>query len=168
MPKIYSFDTDVFISIGRNYPRNLHSNENLWALLERRLNSGTIVISREVLEELKRGSDGLYNWIKSFPNSIIESSEEIQDLVSQITNDHFPGWIDPDSTEHGADPYVIAVAMTYQEGCVISNEKRNNFITQNPEQWIHQPQALKIPNVCDQLGIEVADFLLYLVATGNS
>ncbi|MHA1720873.1 MAG: DUF4411 family protein [Promethearchaeota archaeon] len=80
----YSFDTSIFISMKRKYPRD--SYPKLWNIIEEKMREGIIIISEEVSNELKNGNDELITWIDEFPNCIIKTDEAIQDLLTTLIN----------------------------------------------------------------------------------
>jgi len=153
----------VFIDIKRNYPRK--SNNKLWEIIEDKMNNNEIFISKEVLIELNRGSDGLNEWLNIYPDNIVESVEEIQNYVIYLVN-KYEEWIDPISTINQADPYVIALA-NYLKGSVVTQERINRHLNEEPKHIISQPHALKIPNVCCIENIEYFDLVGILVEIGN-
>ena len=79
----------------RIYPRNL--NNKLWNIIEENMRKGIILISEEVVIELKNGNDELTTWIDDFSNCIFKTDERIQDVLTSLIN-KYPGWIDPNST----------------------------------------------------------------------
>lgn len=56
----YSFDTNVFIELERNYRRE--ENPKMWDILEQKLTNAEIAMSEEGLEELQRKN----------PNSMVD------------------------------------------------------------------------------------------------
>lgn len=160
---IYSFDTNVFIEIKKNYPKE--SNKRLWDIIETRLNNREIVASKEVLEELKKGTDDLGKWLNKYPKSIIESYEAIQDYVGYLVN-KYSGWIDTNSTMNQADPYVIAVG-NYYKGIVVTQEKLHRYIDENLDQIKLQAHSLKIPNICKLENVRCLDLVGFLVEIGD-
>ena len=155
---IFSFDANVFIDMKKYYPRE--SNNKLWEIIEDKMNNYEILISKEVLIELKRKSDGLSKWLNKYQDNIIESVEEIQYYVIYLVN-KYQGWIDPNSTTNQADPYVIALA-DYHKGAVVTQEKIHRHLNENPDQIPNQPHALKIPNICNLENIAYFDILYFV------
>ncbi len=78
----------------------------------------------------------------------------------------YRGWVDPAFTSSRADPYVIAVARV-NHGSVVTLERPNPFLREHPDQWVHQPTGLKIPNICEMEHVPHLNFVDYLVATGT-
>ncbi|MBY9005769.1 MAG: DUF4411 family protein [Candidatus Lokiarchaeota archaeon] len=96
---------------------------------------------------------------------MIDSIEEIQDYVQHLVN-NYEGWIDTNSTEDRADPYVIAVAHNLN-GIVVTQEKLNHHLEKNPDQIPNQPHGLKMPNICNLEQINYLDLLGFIVEIGS-
>ncbi len=56
--------------------------------------------------------------------------------------------MNPVTGESGGDPWVIALAQDLPNGIVVTQEKKSR-----------NPDKPKIPNVCDNLGIECIDLI---------
>lgn len=68
-PDTYSIDTSVFLDIWCPPSANIFSKSRipeLWKHIEKLIEMGKIIASREVLDELERNaSDDLQEWLKS-------------------------------------------------------------------------------------------------------
>jgi hypothetical protein len=102
----------------------------------------------EVLLELKRGGDELYQWAKELDLMFLEPSEEVQQVVSEIV-ERYPSFV-PDESSDGiwADPYVIALAKV-NNAIIVTGEKPVGPGAKRP----------KIPNICQDMQIECISFL---------
>ena len=102
----------------------------------------------EVLLELRRGGDELYQWAKALDFMFLEPSEEVQQVVSEIV-ERYPSFV-PDESSDGiwADPYVIALAKV-NNAIIVTGEKPVGPGAKKP----------KIPNICQDLQIECISFL---------
>jgi hypothetical protein len=150
----YCIDTSA-LSFGwrRHYPpANFPS---LWADVERFIDDGTLIAPEEVLEELKRGGDDLYDWVRNKNGFFIPPDSDIQAAVSTIlaNPEHAKLLYTQTATNQVvADPFVIATAQV--RGCaVISGE----VLMTSPS-----PTKNKIPNVCADLGIDHISFLEFI------
>lgn len=103
-------------------------------------------MSEEVVLELERKDDEVFEWAKGRPHAVIQTDEMIQQVVRQILQAH-PRLVDTRRNRSGADPFVIAVA-NLQGRTVVSNEA--------PTTKIDRPN---IPDVCGALGIGCVDVL---------
>ena len=88
----------------------------------------------------------------SYPFDIFPSLwDKLEELIKSDRNKAqilTPLLVDPDTGDSGGDPWVIALAQDLQNGVVVTQEK----ISRNKD----KP---KIPNICDDLGIECIDIL---------
>jgi hypothetical protein len=145
--------------------RHYSNNEKLWKIFENKLNRKEFIVSKEVIKELNIKDDGIVDWLKKFPDSIIETNEDVQDKLVEIMN-NYPKWIDPQSTKNLADPFVIAVAKTYK--CKLITQERYNFHMDNNINYaVENQHKLKIPNICKLENIEYFDLVTFLVEIGD-
>lgn len=111
------------------------------------INDGSLIAPEEVLEELKRGGDDLYEWARNKNGFFVPHDVDIQNLVSTILAhpEHSKLLYTQTATTLAiADPFVIATAKVHS--CtVISNET----LMLSPS-----PKKTKIPNVCADMGVE--------------
>ena len=147
---IYCIDTSAFIdAFNRLYPKDVFTT--LWDKVGDAAVDGTVLAPDDVLTELSKKLDDLYKWAKLQAKLFYPLDKNLQLAVRQIAN-RFPDFVNPPSGVVGADPFVVGLAEL-KSGIVVSHEKpRNN--------------ALKIPYVCAQLGIECIDFLEFIRRQG--
>jgi hypothetical protein len=122
----YSLDTNVLISAwGTNYPPDLAPG--YWEQLEQLARDGTVVCSREVLEELAKKESDLHSWAKARPYLFVELDGDQMVATSKILG-KFSRLTMQVPNRGRADPWVIALAMTRQLTVVTEesygNEKR--------------------------------------------
>ena len=144
---MYCIDTSSLISAWRfDYPPDIF--RSLWTQLDELIKQNRIFSSLEVLLELKQGGDAIYEWANARNHIFLEADDKIQTAVSSIM-DKYPSFI-PEFSAHGiwADPYIIAMAHI-KSLTVVTGEKANGPGAKKP----------KIPNICQNLGIECIDFL---------
>ncbi|ACB86078.1 DUF4411 family protein [Natranaerobius thermophilus] len=144
---MYCIDTSSLIHCWRrDYPPDVFAS--LWENIDILIDNNTLFAPEEVLHELDRGGDDLYEWAKNRKSMFISSDYDIQIIVSDIVNRH-PKFL-PETSYTGvwADPYVVALAYNC-EAYVITGEKR---VGPNAKQ-------LKIPNICDFYNIECVNVL---------
>nr|WP_277995575.1 DUF4411 family protein [Desulfitibacter alkalitolerans] len=130
----------------RDYPPDIFNS--LWTHLIDLAQNERLFAPDEVLLELERGGDELYQWALELDFMFLEPSEEMQQVVSEIV-ETYPSFI-PDESSDGiwADPYVIALAKV-NSAVVVTGEKAVGLGAKRP----------KIPNICQYLQIECIDFL---------
>ncbi len=148
MPAKYSFDTNIFIENWNTlYPVDVFPS--VWEFVASLMEQGLAVVSREVMEELKKKDDSLLAWMKPRDALLIPTDGVVQAQTTQI-NDAFPTLVDVERERNLADPFVIAVAEI--RGCsVVSYEKPRTKAT----------KPHKIPDVCAErgLGTECISFI---------
>ena len=133
----------------RNYPRA--HNKKLWTIIEERLAARKILVSKEVKIELGKQSDSTGTWLGQFPRCIIDSTDAIQKIVSEIVK-RYPTIIDLSSTHHDADVFVIAVAKKYNASVVTQERFRK--------------ESRSIPALCQKEQIKCLDLVKFLVEEG--
>lgn len=138
---MYSIDSAALIDAWvRKYPPDFLPS--LWEQLAGLTESGDLVAPEDVLLELKRGADELYDWALARPAMFRAPTEPIQARVAHIVNS-FPAFL-PERSPDGiwADPYVIALAQDV-DAAVVTSEQLAPPSARHP----------KIPNICAALGV---------------
>ena len=135
----YSVDTSAIIEGWiRSFPPDLAPHA--WMKIEESINDGLLVASEEVLIELEKKHDKIYEWACQRKHMFVPTDEKIQEAVRSILRDH-KKLIDIGRNRSGADPFVIALALV----------KRLSVVTsENLSGSLERP---KIPDVCAALGI---------------
>lgn len=110
------------------------------------MDSGIIVSSQEVFDEISIGGDDLEKWAKSRKESFLPSEISIQQSVRDILKEH-RGLVEGGNKKNSADPFVIAIAK--DKHCKVVTEETR---TKNPK-------SPKIPDVCDAYSIDCIDFV---------
>ena len=136
----YSVDTSAIIEGWvRGFPPDLAPHA--WIKIEESIDGGVLVASEEVLIELEKKHDKVYEWACKRKHMFVPTDEKIQEAVRSILRD-YNRLVDTRRNRSGADPFVIALAMV----------KRLSVVTaENPT---GRPESPKIPDVCDALGIQ--------------
>ena len=148
----YVLDTNVFINMQRHSPRDIPVFKPLRDKLEALIETGVVVSSEEVFDELGRGDDILIDWIKKRKSAFLPSDEQVQLKVREILK-RFPDLLTGSKKANTADPFVIALALILN--CIlVSDETRAG--KENPA---------KIPNVCDAFKVSVMKFVEFLRIT---
>lgn len=135
----YSVDTSAIIEGWiRDFPPDVAPHA--WIQIEESIDDGVLVASEEVLIELEKKHDKVYEWACQRKHMFVPTDEKIQEAVKSILRNH-KKLIDTRKNRSGADPFVIALAVV----------KRLIVVTaENPS---GNPEKPKIPNVCEALGI---------------
>ena len=138
----YCFDTSAFIhaSLRAYPPLNFPS---FWKNLDALIQSGKVICPKAVLTELEKKDDDLLKWAKQHHGKlIIQHDQLIQTAVTGIMAG--PGLqklVDVNRDRSAADPFVVATAKT--RGLILVTQEDYGKKT-----------AVKIPNVCDALGVK--------------
>lgn len=141
----YLLDSNVFITSENHIPRDIFGS--FWDRLGDSLESGVAVLHRVVLDELKRRRDPLVEWIESLEslrvmsatNETLERYLEVCDWADK--QGYIPAALREFKAESRADAWLCAEALNSHLTIVtyeVSSNSRNK---------------VKIPNVCDGLGI---------------
>jgi hypothetical protein len=148
----YSIDTSAILHAWRRaYPPEVFPA--LWEKLNELVDRGELLASQEVLFELERKDDDVYRWARERRRMFVPTDEDVQRVVQDILRD-YPGLVDPKRERSGADPFVVAVAQV--KGCtVVTNERPTT-----------SPIRVKIPTVCQALGIRCLDLLQFIREKG--
>lgn len=134
----YSLDTSAILDgWNRHYPPQVFPT--IWKKLEGLASEGVLVATEEVLRELEKQDDEVYQWVRAQSNMVVPLDEAIQLEVGFILNT-YPRLVNTQKGRSQADPFVIGLARLVN-GVVVSGEGRRNL--KNP----------KVPDVCDDMGI---------------
>ena len=133
----YTIDTNVFIDLQRNYPRDIFPS--VWESIEALVDQAEACICGEVLEEAKRGNDGLFEYLRDYDGFACETTEEELKVVAAI-GVLYPDWVRQE--QNAADPFVIAHASV-QGRTIVTQENGAKAGPSNP----------KIPNVAAGMGV---------------
>jgi len=134
----YVLDTSALLEAHvRAYP--MRTFPGLWRRLSGVIAAGRLMIPEEVLEELGRKDDGCADWAKNNNGFVIPIDEAQQDAVRLILRD-YPKLVDDQKGRSQGDPWVIALAKV-TEATEVTQE--------HPA-----PRRIKIPDVCEGIGIK--------------
>lgn len=142
----YCIDTSSLVhAYQRSYPPDVLPS--LWnKRFDELIDAGQLVAPFDVLEELKQKHDDLYEWAKLRPDMFVEIDgyqDELADIMSS-----FPRLVDTKKGKSGADPMVIALALS-----------KNPRFTVVTEEGFGSGKSPKIPFVCAQLDLRPINVL---------
>lgn len=164
---IYSIDTNVFLDIWCPPDSNIfsrHRMPELWEHIEKLVDEGRIIATREVYDELKdHAEEDLLEWLKHHKSMFIETDVAIVGHAKAIINDvytTYKGGYKPDQ-KNAADPFVVAVALSRQ-AVVFTQEHRQD--PHNPS----EVNAPKIPTVCDSCDVDCVNLHEFIEREGFS
>ena len=149
---IYSLDTSALIAaFHERYP--IENFPSLWNKIEELIKHGRLKMSQIVFDEAMRDTD-IKQWCNEYqlkPDFQVPIDELVQEKVSEVLSE-FPRLVDNRTGKSGADPWVIALALTAENYIVLTEE--------NPTDSKNRP---KIPDVCahfDLQCIKVVDLII--------
>lgn len=154
---IYVFDNTSLSKLKHYFPNIF---KTVWAGLDQLAEDGIIVSTREVWNELERGSPHPYTqpWLKAHHQMfLVPQADELQFVSKILAIPHFQALIGIKQQLNGtpvADPFVIALAKIRQ-GTVVTEEEL-------------KPNAAKIPNVCAHFGIPCINLEQFMQGQGWS
>lgn len=102
------FDTSALIAV-KSVPKD--TRPALWAAMTELVRHGRLRMPREVIDELKRGSDDVSAWAQAVEAPATKDSPSLAQVQSVLAV--VPDVLDPakDSGADEADPYVLAMAI---------------------------------------------------------
>lgn len=140
---VYSLDASSLIEAYHSYPMKIFPS--LWNELEKLIKSDRLKMPELVFDEVK--DDEIQKWcdekqLKSYIRVTIDQVDQskVRALVPKLVN--------PNTGQSGGDPWVIALAQDIQNCVVVTQEK-----------FSRNKDRPKIPNVCENLGIECINLL---------
>jgi len=144
-PAIYCIDTSALIDLRRRYPPKVFGV--LWLKVEELVAAGRLIAPREVLRELQRGDDEMHQWAKKHRAMFVDLDHDQQTLLKEILA-AFPGWVDTATDRPVGDPMVIALARSR----TLADADAPRVVVSH--ELLGGRGATKIPNVCQQYGIQ--------------
>lgn len=142
---VYSLDTSCLINAwNKLYQPDLLPS--IWEHLSRLLEEDIVLISEQVLLEIKKKDDNLAAWCAERKHRFRPIDDPTQDRLSVLMNRH-RRIAAIGSGRNFADPFVIALAQTFNPPLIVVTEEEKGKET-NP----------KIPYLCGQEGLRCINF----------
>lgn len=152
---IYSLDTSSLVTAWwRNYPPDVF--RPVWDHMDILIHNGIVRASREVLTELERQDDDLYQWCRVRDDDFfIDLEEDLQDAVTALLA-KYPKLVA--TGRNKADPFVIALATLSKPNplIIVTEESPSNGSAKRPN----------IPFICINEGLTTNPFITLLRNTG--
>ena len=151
----YVFDTSSFSVLGNYYPEQFPT---FWEKFNQAVVVGDIISVREVHRELEfyARHPHLSDWVGDHRDIFLLPSPEETQFVQEIFSvQHFRMLVSEQDLLAGnlrADPFIIAKAKVINS-CVVTEENR-------------QPNAARIPNVCEHFGIDCTNLQGFMEREG--
>lgn len=152
-PPHYSIDSSALIhGWERAYPPKTFPT--VWERLDELARTDSLCASVEVLNELEKKDDELHTWCKVRATMFADVDDATQEAMSHIMGT-YPRLVDTSKGKSGADPFVIALAQSYEPTLTVVTEERGGS-TNKP----------KIPFVCRQEGLRCINLLQLIEEQG--
>jgi hypothetical protein len=149
---MYSLDTSAILNPWwKFYPPDVF--RSLWDRLDDLIEQQCLFASEEVLVELERKANEVYEWALNRQGMFVPTDAYIQSEVTSILS-CYQRLVDTRRNRSGADPFVIALAAV-KGYTVVTYENRGG-----------NPDKPHIPDVCDELGIRTISFLEFVREQG--
>ena len=145
----YSIDASALIhGWVRAYPISVPMFEPVWEKLSEIIESGRLRASAEVFTEISRKDDSLAKWCQEHRSMFVEIQDQvIQEKVIEILG-KYPRLVDTRKGRGGADPFVIALALTGMPFHTVVTEEQGGTL-----------EKPKIPVVCESEGIRCINLM---------
>ena len=145
---IYCIDANILIQAWQKY----YSPEicpSYWKILNDLGKKGIIFIPESVFEEIEKGEDNLFEWLKNSDIPIKKIDGEVTRCLKHIysSNPNHKYLVSSNGIHSKADPWVIAHAMK-ENAIVVTKEIKDSF---------RKPTKIKIPHVCDNMNVSWID-----------
>ena len=157
---IYLLDANTLIEAKNRY-YGMTICPGYWAWILQSHGQGVVASIETVGQELQRGNDELAAWTQTHKNLFWTVSDAAtQDAFTKVAT-HVANSATQmkagavDDFLSGADPWLIAKAMTLPDSVLVTHEQLNP----------HAKRKFIIPNVCQQFGVKWVDTLQVLGAT---
>lgn len=147
----YLIDSSSLINFKHYYEEIFSS---FWQSLDKLIDNNELFSVKEVLNEISKQDDKVVDWCKKNKQIFLTPDEHELNIVSDILSKHKELIKKKNilSGEADADPFLIAVA------------KNRNYKLITEEK--HTPNAHKIPNVCEELGIKCIALKEFMIEQG--
>ncbi len=153
----YCLDTNVLIQAWQKYYSPDYCPE-YWMVLNQLGLLGRIFIPKNVYDEIIHTDDELSGWLKASQIPVSKITESVIDHLKCIyeTNPDHARLVDSTRERSLADPWVIAHAID-EAATVVTKESKVTAISS---------KKIKIPNVCENMGIKCIDDFQFIRETG--
>lgn len=143
----YCIDTSALIAAwSERYP--IKRIGSFWDKMNVLIQSGRLIAPEDVRREIRKKTDGLYDWVNERKVMFVDLEEPVQIAAKHLLRE-FPWLLKNIPDKSPADPFVIALAET-RGFTVITEEGRGGM---------KKPQ---IPFVCEARGVRCINLLTLL------
>ncbi|MFH1849337.1 MAG: DUF4411 family protein [archaeon] len=158
----YIMDTSSLIELNRRYPIDVFPS--LWKNVEELINKGMLISHREVLKEISVKDDALKKWAVKQKNLFRDTDEKQAAIVKEILK-KYPSLINSDGELSGADPFIIALAVSLDDGkqkTLVPTSKSKIIVTEEKLRGA----KIRIPYVSKEYSIDCINMIEMCRAEG--
>ncbi len=142
----FCLDTNVFVQAWNRYYA-IDFAEPYWTKLDELAQAGIVFATEEVKHEIRKIDDSLKSWLEPREHFFKPIDDTVIECLQTIYRDERNRrLVDSSKFRSVADPWVIAHAMA-EKAVVVTKENYE----------VNPTKRVKIPNVCQALGIECID-----------
>ncbi|MBW8016022.1 MAG: DUF4411 family protein [Planctomycetes bacterium] len=142
----FCLDSNVFIQAWNKYYHNDFFGD-YWRKLDELAQAGEVFATVEVKREIDKIDDTLKEWLGERDYFFRDIDDRVQGCLARVFQDpNHRRLVDSTKQRSIADPWVIAHAMA-EDAIVVTKEQFETNTT----------RRIKIPNVCEAMGIEWID-----------
>ena len=156
----YIIDSSSLIALNRLYPIDVFPT--LWDNVHDLISKGLLISHKEVYKEICAGDDSLKKWAMDQKNLFKDIDEGQMRIVKEILK-KYPSLAKSESEEINADPFVIALAVTLNNGPQKKLFTKGKLIVTEEKS---RGNRIRIPFVCQDYKIDCIDILEMCRAEG--
>jgi len=146
---VYAIDSSSLIKCRRVYPIDVFPA--LWSEMDGLIQAGRLIAQEEVWIEIHKGTDFLTQWAARWRTELSVGADGAQvGMVAQIAAD-YPQANYTTTTEHRADPWIVALART--RACSVVSEEGGT-----------SPVFPKVPQMCARYDVPHVNILAVMRA----
>ena len=146
MSTVYLLDSNYWIYGMKNYPLDLFPS--FWDKMKLHIDNGDVVIHETVLNEINRKDDALKIWFDSLKSyKPMKTSKNILPDYLKIIN-----WAK--NAGYTREAITEFEDQSRADAWLCAESKLNNYVLVTNEVRSNSKNKIKIPNVCDQFGID--------------
>ena len=121
----------------------------MWNKFDDLIEEGRLISSKEVLLELKKRDDDLFDWANERQQIFIDIEDDALQVKMAYLLGTYPRLVDTRKNRSGADPFVIGVAAVHTPNLIVVTQEGATGKIDKPH----------IPDVCNAENIECINIL---------
>lgn len=147
---IYVLDTNFFVQRWTYY--NPKYTSNYWEIIAQLGKAGSVIVPDEVYNEIDKKEDQIKEYLNRYSDFRVYPNRNVQEYVKDLlSHPKHKALIEEKKGRSLGDPWVIAHAQDVN-GTVVTKEVGK--------------RGLRIPDVCDELGVKCIDDFEFIEEVG--